>query len=188
MAQNGIIDGSRFRLFWIDDRCVSIDNGRSNAGLAKRHLGSFWQQAEIYTIEGTLAPKQAAADYETILNRFGGRSAFDMALIGIGTDGHVASLFPNDSALNANGLAAAAKAPDGENRITVTFDMLAGCNQHLVLAWGAEKAPIVEQILRPTLSLKGSISPFARACGNHPGVDVVMDQACASNLSEPLDT
>lgn len=186
MAKNGTVDGSRFRLFWIDDRCVDIDNERSNAGLAKRHLGPFWQQAEIYAMDGTLPPQQAAAHYQAILNRFGGASAFDMALIGIGTDGHVASLFPGDSALDEQRLAAAAKAPDGEQRITVTFNVLAGCKNHLVLAWGAQKAPIVEQILLPSSPPESPISPFARACGKRSGVEVIMDQACASKLSEPL--
>ncbi len=180
MASLGSVDPAQFRLFWIDERCVPITHERSNAGLARRHLGDFWRRADVHLIKGAMGAEKAATAYDAELSQFGGVSAFDMALIGVGPDGHVASLFPGDDALNATSLAAPARALDGEARVTVTFEVLKGCKRHVVLAWGAEKAPIVKPVIAGGGMPSDALPPFARACGHRAGVEILMDQGCAN--------
>ncbi len=178
MAAHGSVDPARFRLFWIDERCVPITDKRSNAGAARRHLGDFWHSAEVHLINGAMGAQEAAAAYDAVLSQFGGVCVFDMALIGVGPDGHVASLFPGDDALDATGLATPARALDGEARVTVTFEVLKACKRLVVLAWGAEKAPTVKPVIAGDGAPSEALSPFARACGRRAGVEILMDQGC----------
>ncbi|SDM12944.1 6-phosphogluconolactonase [Maricaulis salignorans] len=167
----------RLRLFWIDERCVPISHPDSNAGSARKHLGHVWNAADVRAMSGELAPAVAAQAYARRLQYFGGAHAFDMALVGLGPDGHVASLFPGTDALEARDTVTVGEAPSGDFRISVTMPVLRSARSLLVVACGESKAWAVREALsgRP-------VSPFARACSGRPRVEIHADAACSRAL------
>src|ERR1700748_86346 len=97
----------RIELYWVDERCVPPDDVESNYRMTREAmLSKVPLPAErIHRIEGELAPEVAAARYEsTIRNTFRLEGAqtptFDLVQLGMGDDGHTASLFPHTEALN----------------------------------------------------------------------------------------
>ena len=89
----------RARFFFVDERCVPPDHERSNYRLARRHLFDPLSipQDSVFRMRGEADPEGAVREYEEILRReFGdlGRARFDFTLLGLGSDGHTASLFP----------------------------------------------------------------------------------------------
>ena len=94
-------------LYWVDERCVSPDDAESNYRMTNEALLSKvpLPAERIHRMEGELDPEVAAARYEsTIRNTFKLEGAetptFDLVLLGMGDDGHTASLFPHTEALN----------------------------------------------------------------------------------------
>src|SRR5258708_27561776 len=97
----------QIELYWVDERCVPPDNAESNYRMTKEALLSKvpLPAERVHRMEGELAPEVAAARYEsTIRNTFKLEGAetptFDLVLLGMGDDGHTASLFPHTVALN----------------------------------------------------------------------------------------
>lgn len=90
------VDWSRVHVFWGDERCVPPDHPQSNYRMARETLLSRvpLQAGNMYRIRGEDDPKQAAAAYEGLLRQFLGGGSFDLVLLGMGDNGHTASLFP----------------------------------------------------------------------------------------------
>jgi 6-phosphogluconolactonase len=82
-------------IYWGDERCVPPDNPDSNYGMAKQHLLDNVPVECVYRMKGELDPQQAAAEYEKLLPPGG----FDLALQGLGSNSHTASLFPHTDVL-----------------------------------------------------------------------------------------
>lgn len=103
------VDWRKVTFFWGDERCVSPDSDESNFRMANetllKPLGI--PSANIYRLKGELKPKTAAAEYERVLrlifNVQTGVPQFDLILLGMGSDGHTASLFPHADFLHENG-------------------------------------------------------------------------------------
>ncbi len=123
-------------LWFCDERCVPPEDERSNLRLARRTLGA--PEATWHRVAGERGPDAAAAAYEREL----GDIVLDAALLGIGEDGHTASLFPGHPALRARGRAVgvhdAPKPPQG--RVSLTLPTLAGTRLLVMLVTGPEKA------------------------------------------------
>src|SRR5438105_5058590 len=99
-------DWSGVAFWWSDERCVPPDDERSNYGMARRALlGSV--EAEEHRIHGELGGAEAARLYEEELRDV----TIDLCLLGIGPDGHTASLFPNAPSLDERERLAVAAAP-----------------------------------------------------------------------------
>ena len=129
-------DWSRVEIFLADDRCVPPEDERSNFRLVRESLGGVG--ARIHRIQGELPPEEAAARYDEVVR---GR-ALDLALLGIGADGHTASLFPNAPALDERERAAVAAEPGMEPfvpRVTLTLPILNAAGLAVFLVTGAEK-------------------------------------------------
>lgn len=162
-------------IFWTDERCVPPEHPDSNYGMAKNSLLSKVPVAEanIHRIHGELEPERATRDYEARLRRFG--RGCDVVLLGIGDDGHTASLFPNTAALNEmTAWAAAVSGPRGQ-RVTMTFPYLELSGDVLVLACGSAKAEVVASATR------GSYKdyPIQRLRTNKPALWLVDHEASA---------
>ncbi|MEP6470764.1 MAG: 6-phosphogluconolactonase, partial [Acidobacteriota bacterium] len=97
------VDWARTRIFFVDERCVPPSHERSNYRLARERLLDPLRvpPANVFRMRGEDDPRRAAAGYEKILRQeFGGRTPrFDLVLLGLGPDGHTASLFPESPAL-----------------------------------------------------------------------------------------
>ena len=96
----------RLQLFWVDERCVPPTDAESNYRMTNEAMLEHvpLPAAQIHRIEGELDPEVAAARYETAIRaafRLEGAEtpAFDLVLLGLGEDGHTASLFPHTAAL-----------------------------------------------------------------------------------------
>lgn len=140
-----------------DERCVPPHNPQSNFRLAWSTLLSLVPvvEARVHRIFGELGPAPAAVDYDTRLRQIFSRDertpSFDVALLGVGTDGHTASLFPGDHALDERERwAVPAFAPVGvkvHERVTLTLPMLNRARVVLFLCAGAEKRSVLTRIL-----------------------------------------
>lgn len=92
-----MIDWAHVHIFWGDERCVSPADPQSNYGMANEALLSQVPipSENIHRIEAELEPVEAASRYAGLLKtQLGQRGGFDLAFLGIGEDGHTASLFP----------------------------------------------------------------------------------------------
>ena len=144
------ITWSDWHVFWADERCVSLTSPESNYGLADRflfkHIGIPRQQ--IHAIDDTLRPSETAEVYASLLDEVfqpgaGRFPRFDLILLGIGEDGHTASLFPNHPILKETQQWVApifdAPKPPPE-RITLTLPVINNARHVLFVAAGKEKA------------------------------------------------
>ena len=141
----------KLHLFWGDERCVALEDPASNAGEALRTLGvpAGLPRGNIHPINGKLGPAEGARAYEQLLREHfdrkdGGPPMFDLVLLGLGADGHVASLFPGDQALGeASRWAMGVHPPEGVqpnvDRITLTLPVINAARNVIFLVTGAEK-------------------------------------------------
>ncbi len=154
-ALAGKIDGRLWHIFWADERCVSLTSDQSNYALARQHLFSHTNipAKQIYPINDALDPTAAAADYQKSLARvFGSLPRFDLILLGIGGDGHTASLFPNHTAVDETEkwVVAVLDSPKPPpQRITLTLLVINNARSVVFAATGKEKAAIIAQVLNP---------------------------------------
>lgn len=148
LATRGDAQFAHLHVFWADERCVPPTDARSNyAGAAAAWLSrGAVPAANVHRIRGELAPVAAAAAYDAELRAwFASRGdvapRFDLVLLGMGGDGHTASLFPGDAALNANAAwAVAATAPvEPRDRVTLTFRAIAAAQRVVFVVTGADK-------------------------------------------------
>lgn len=141
---------------WLgDERCVPPDDERSNYRMIKESLLdplADLTQPTVHRIKGELGPRPAAEDYEQQL-REAGPPRFDIVLLGVGPDGHTASLFPNQPTLAERsrlviGVERAGLEPFVP-RVTLTFPALANARHVVVLASGESKAQAVVAAFGP---------------------------------------
>ena len=164
------VDASNWHVFWTDERCVPLSDPHSNFRLAETELLPKLAGAHLHPIRGS------AADYENELRPF---LPLDLVLLGVGEDGHVASLFPGNAALlETNRLVSevhyAPKPPP--ERITLTFPVLNAARQVVGVAAGAGKAAIVGRVF----STPGDL-PVQRLSGSPRWL---LDRAAAATLKE----
>lgn len=150
----GLIDWSRVHIFWSDERCVPPTDSDSNYGLAFDAFLSKIRIPEenIHRIPAEIeSPSKAASLYEDDLKNFfsNSDSLFDLCLLGLGTDGHTASIFPGAS-LDESKLVVATIAPDQmpvKNRISLTTSAINRSTATLFIVSGSGKGNITEKIL-----------------------------------------
>jgi 6-phosphogluconolactonase len=133
-------DWSRVELWWGDERCVPIDDERSNYRMAKGALLDHVTTGAVHRMRGELGREAGAAEYE---DELGSLERFDLLLLGLGPDGHIASLFPSQPTLDVTGrrvIGAEAKHEPFVDRITLTLPVLRGAREVLFLVSGADKA------------------------------------------------
>jgi 6-phosphogluconolactonase len=142
-------------LFWGDERCVPPDDPGSNYWLAEGMLLSRIPipPDNIHRVRGELEPRAAARDYIKALHDFfcGPRTRFDLVLLGLGSDGHTASLFPQSAALEeTERLAVVVEAHYQDrpaHRVSLTLPAINTARQVLFLVAGSAKASILQAVL-----------------------------------------
>jgi 6-phosphogluconolactonase len=150
------IDWGRARIFFVDERCVPPDHERSNYRLAKKHLLDPLRvpRANVFRMRGEEEPRLAARAYEELLENEFGRAdrtpRFDFVLLGLGPDGHTASLFPGTRALDEKRRWVIANwIPKlREWRLTLTLPVLNASRRVVFLVIGVEKRASVSSVLR----------------------------------------
>jgi 6-phosphogluconolactonase len=142
------------QVFFSDERCVAPDHEASNFRMASQALldiAPVPRQA-IHRIQGEMAPKKAASAYEEEIRVvFVDRPPrFDLVLLGMGEDGHAASLFPNAKALaERKRLAVGVTAPvQPKRRVTLTLPAINAARGILILVAGEKKAMAFERVMR----------------------------------------
>jgi 6-phosphogluconolactonase len=152
------IPWDRLLIFWVDDRCVPPDHPDSNYGVARSLLLEKvpLPSDHVIRIEGELDPNEAAARYESALRaQFALEGAeipiFDMLQLGMGNDGHCASLFPHTEALHEmTRLAVANHVPQQKQswRVTLTRPVINAARDVFFLIDGAAKADPLGRVLQ----------------------------------------
>ena len=147
-------------LYWVDERAVPPDDPDSNYRMTREALLDRvpLHPSQIHRIEGELDPEAAAARYESELrNNFFLEGAdlprFDLVALGMGADGHTASLFPRTQAIHElRRLAAANRVPQKDAwRITLTWPVINRASSVFFLIAGAGKASVLSDVLTGTL-------------------------------------
>lgn len=152
------IDWLKVHVFWGDERCVPPDHAASNYRMARRALLEHVPipDSQIHRMRGEDDPAQAAEAYEALIRlvtRSTQPSRFDLVLLGMGADGHTASLFPNTAALREQQRWAVAHqvGADPPWRITLTPVVLNAAAAVLFLVSGADKAGALQRVLEGPL-------------------------------------
>jgi 6-phosphogluconolactonase len=150
------MDWPHIHLFWGDERFVPHDDPRSNYRLAREAFLDFvpCPPANVHPIPTGLESADAAAlRYEDALRAHfpGDRPVFDVALLGLGDDGHTASIFPGSPALEEarRWVLAVATTAEPPLRITLTMPVVTAAAQLFVLVSGAGKAAALRHALDP---------------------------------------
>ncbi len=141
-------------LFWGDERTVPPDHGESNFGMARDELITplGLSPDAVHRMAGEVDPARAAEAYEADLERFFGRGdppRFDLVMLGMGEDGHTASLFPGSQALSENRRWVAASGVPGRGalRLTLTAPVFNRARRVVFLVSGSTKAAILKETL-----------------------------------------
>ncbi|MBE0638710.1 MAG: 6-phosphogluconolactonase [Bacteroidales bacterium] len=150
------IPWNKIQLFWGDERCVSPESTESNYRMAKEHLLKHipLSTSNIFRIKGEEAPVAEAQRYaETVVKLVPQQNQvpqFDIILLGLGEDGHTASLFPGSTELlQSHQLFEATEHPvTGQKRITATLKLINNAKTIFFLVTGESKAKMVGRILK----------------------------------------
>jgi 6-phosphogluconolactonase len=174
-------DWSRVEVWWSDERCVPPDDERSNYGMAKRTLLDRLevQPARVHRVRGELEPEAGAAEYDAALRGVRLR----LNVLGLGPDGHTASLFPDAPGLHERERLAIAAEPGLDPRVmrvTMTPPMLANADCVLFLVTGEEKADAVRRAFEEPES---DATPASRIRARDGLTIAVLDRPAASRLA-----
>jgi 6-phosphogluconolactonase len=183
------VNWERIHFFWGDERCVPPSHADSNYHMADEALlrSIPIPKGNIHRIHGELSAEEAAQDYEDELRRFFSDRIphFNLVLLGLGSDGHTASLFPKAPAVRETRQWVAAVShsvppPPLVDRVTLTYPVLNAADQVLFLVSGAEKAERLAQVLygpsQPDLLPAQAVKPVRGA------ICWLVDQAAAAKL------
>ena len=148
------INWEKVFIFWADERYVDKENDDSNYKWAYKLLLSRVNipQNNVYRIKTELPLEKAAEEYEKeIINFFQTKEpTFDLILLGVGKDGHTASLFPNSNLLTENKRLVVPVSPSGAPyvpRITVTYEVLNNAKNILFLSSYNDKKKVIDEII-----------------------------------------
>jgi 6-phosphogluconolactonase len=172
-------DWSKVELWWGDERCVPPDHELSNFGLAKRALLDRIERAPstVHRIKGELGKERAAAEYGEEL----GDTQLDLLLLGVGSDGHVASLFPNAPTLRQRKRVLPAE-PGLEpfvDRVTLSLPTLRSASEILFLLSGESKADAAR---RAFASKPSPETPASLVRATNGRTTAILDRAAAAML------
>lgn len=172
---------NRLNIFWADERCVGPEHKDSNYAMFKEHFADTvsFPESQIYRFQGEEDPVKAAKSMESALEEqlplnSRGVPTFDLVFLGMGEDGHVASLFPENMLedIKRSGChvfdVIASKPPP--QRLTLSYEVLQASKHVWALISGAGK----ETALRESIKLKGQ-TPFAHVIQGRDHTEIFTD-------------
>jgi 6-phosphogluconolactonase len=178
------VDWSAATIWFGDERCVPPDDERSNYGMAAAALLDripAGRAPDVARMRGELGPDAGAEDYDAIIReRLGDRPRFDLLLLGLGDDGHMASLFPARPAVEERERRVVgvpdAGLPPFVPRVSLTVPVINDAHRIVFLVAGGGKAPAVARAFRgrETLAVPASLARDPL---------VILDAAAASELA-----
>jgi len=174
-------DWSAVELWWGDERCVPPEDERSNYAMAKRTLIDRLEvpPARVHRVRGELDPEAAASEYDAALRGVRLR----LNVLGLGPDGHTASLFPHAPSLHERERLAVAAEPGLDPRVmrvTMTPPMLANADCVLFLVTGQEKADAVRRAFEEPAD---DATPASRIRAHDGQTIALLDRPAASRLA-----
>ncbi len=176
-AQSG--DWSPSSVWWGDERCVPPDDERSNYGLVKRTLlDRLEAQPEVHRIRGELDPAEAAVEYAREIESV----EISLLLLGLGSDGHIASLFPGSPQLDERARLVTSGPAGLEpwvDRVTLTLPVLLSAPRTWFLVTGGAKADVVARAFRGPITSEVPASLLRDGDGE---IFVFLDRAAAALL------
>jgi 6-phosphogluconolactonase len=186
------VDWSKVHIFWGDERCVPVDDPGSSYGQAQDLLLSQVPipNANIHRIKGELGPNKASMDYSLILKDFASPPLqwprFDLVYLGMGEDGHTASLFPGSLvAISEPTLPVTAHYQDRPaNRVTLTPVVFNSARMIVFIASGEKKADTLSQVLSDTRTRNPAQYPAQRIDPKDGKLIWLVDEAAASKLQK----
>lgn len=180
-----VVPWSKVEVYFGDERDVPQDDVDSNFGMAQRVLldNTPIDWSRVHAMRADAEDIDAASrEYEAAIRHFvpvgpNGIPQFDLIMLGMGGDGHVASLFPHTDVLEEpQRLIAACHVPVlGRKRMTFTFPLINSARNILLLVTGDDKAEVVERVFKHS----DQDLPAARVCPQHGTLHVVLDAAAA---------
>jgi 6-phosphogluconolactonase len=188
----GRVPWDKLHLFWVDERTVPPDHKDSNFGMTKAAMLDHvpLPAAQIHRIEGELEPEVAASRYEAAIRtdfRLEGAESptFDLILLGMGDDGHTASLFPHTEAIHELGRIAVANRVEKMDtwRITLTWPVINQGREVVFLIEGAGKRDILREVLLGGYDPETKPSQLIRPASGE--LTFLLDAAAAAGLPTP---
>lgn len=175
-------------LFWGDERCVPLTSNESNAGEAMR----LWldtariPESHIHPIDGTLKPELAAEKYEKEILQFFGDATpvFDLIFLGLGENGHTASLFPETPVLNERMrfVREVYVAEQEMYRVTLTASAINQAAVVAFLVFGGKKADVVREVLEGSSQPRHLPAQLINPTGGQ--LLWLIDESAASKIKE----
>ena len=174
--------------WWGDERCVPPNNDDSNFKMAKEHLFDKIKTdlSHIHRIKGELVPEEACREYSREismdLHHKNGLPVFDLILLGMGTDGHTASIFPDQMGLlDSENICEVATFPaTGQKRVTLTGKVINNAERILFLVTGEQKKERVSEIIGKKDSAFSL--PSYHICPEHGQLTYYFDKDAASEI------
>lgn len=176
------------RLFWVDERCVSPTHPESNFGMTYNSLLTHVpiHDSNIFRMQGEGNPIKEALRYQKMLEKElplqDGFPIFDLVLLGMGDDGHTASIFPDNMELlqSDQAVAVGVHPVSGQERITLTGKTILEAKQVVFLITGSSKATVLREIIKH--EPQGEDYPAFYVAKNAKSADFYLDRDAAALL------
>ena len=187
------IPWEQLELYWVDERCVPPDDADSNYRMTKEALLSQVpvKDNQVFRVQGELDPEEAAAKYESAIRgsfRLEGAElpVFDLLALGMGPDGHTASLFPHTEGLHElMRIAIANHVPQQKQswRITLTSPVINRARDVFFLIAGADKVPALKEVFLGAYDPETYPSQLIKPASRR--LTLLLDEAAAAALPPP---
>jgi len=189
IAKKSNFDWEYVHIYWGDERMVAPDHRDSNYRMAKENLLDLISvpESNIYRMDGEMAPEVAAQAYENVISSEFQieESAFDLMLLGLGEDGHIASIFPNNPALKMTEKNVVAVYSEAHNnwRLTMTLSLINRSKNIIFLVSGKKKAGIIAKLLEGPDKEK-SVYPAAQINLKEGNIYWLLDKDAAAQVNQ----
>lgn len=181
---------SKLHFWWGDERCVPPTDEQSNYKMTFDHLLSKVEmpEANIHRVKGELDPEVANENYITAIKAEvpfnAGLPVFDLIILGMGADGHTASIFPHEiELLESDQICAVATHPEsGQKRVSLTGKVINNANAVSFLVTGSSKADRIDEIFNKKAGYEKLPSSYIKPVNGE--LNFYFDKAAAVNISQ----